>query len=289
MNPPRILLTGCFEPRGAEFGDAAVSLSNPYARAIVEAGGLPLLLPFAGNADLLPAYLEIADGVLLTGGEDIYPEFYTREVGLASAQRLRPGDLERDRLEIALVRAALDADKALLGICRGHQLLNVALGGTLIVDIETELPGAVSHRDPEQGCGLTHEVTVEPGSLVAELLGTNTVVNSSHHQAVLEPAAGLRATARTADGIVEVMEGDDRGAFLFSVQFHPERHRKQNPAYLEVFRRFVAAAQSTPMNPPINARQPDGREGSHDPAAQRASVSAGTPESRHQSPASGTI
>lgn len=241
---PRILLSGCFEARGAEFGDASVSLSNPYARAVAEANGLPLVLPFAGGGVSISEYVDVADGVLLTGGEDIYPEHYASDVSLASAQRLRPGDLERDRLELDLVKAAIAAGRPLLGICRGHQLLNVALGGRLIVDVESELPDGVPHRDAELGCGLTHELSVEPGSLAEEMLGANTTVNSSHHQAVAEPASGLRATARTSDGIVEIMEGENGDAFLLSVQFHPERFRKQNAAYAEVFRRFVAACRS---------------------------------------------
>lgn len=241
MKRPRILLTGCFEARGAEFSDASVSLSNLYARAIVEAGGLPFLLPFPGRGVEASDYAELADGILLTGGEDIFPEHYAAEVPLASAQRLRPGDLERDQLEIGLVKAARALGKPLLGICRGHQLLNVAFGGRLIMDLESELPEAVPHRDPNLGCALTHELMVEGDSLAAELLGANAVVNSSHHQAVAEPAAGLRATARTSDGIVEVLEGVDDGPFLLTVQFHPERLRWQNPAYAGTFRRFVEA------------------------------------------------
>lgn len=247
MKPPRILLTGCFEARGAEFGDASISLSNPYARAIAEAGGVPLVLPFAGRNELVHEYVELADGIVLTGGEDIFPELYAEKVDLRSAQRLRPGDLERDRLEIDLAKAAIEAGKPLLGICRGHQLLNVALGGTLVVDVETELPDAICHRDPALSCALTHELIVESGTLAAELLGGNPVVNTSHHQAVLEPADGLRATARTSDGIVEIMESEESAAFLLSVQFHPERFRKQNPAYLEIFRRFVAASRESTL------------------------------------------
>ena len=235
-------MTGCFEARGAEFSDASVSLSNPYARAVAEAGGLPLVLPFTGDADLLGEYLDLADGVLLTGGEDIYPELYTRSAPLASAQRLRPGDLERDRMEIALVQAACSDGIPLLGICRGHQLLNVALGGGLVMDIESELPEAQPHRDPELGCGLTHELRLEPGSLAEGWFGGNPVVNSSHHQAVLDPVAGLRAIARTRDGIVEMMEGTTGGSFLLSVQFHPERFRRQNEGYRALFYRLVEEA-----------------------------------------------
>jgi putative glutamine amidotransferase len=241
---PLILVSGCYDSRGSEFGDASLSLSNCYAAAVVAAGGLPIVLPVSGRPKEATDYVSRVDGILLTGGEDLYPEQYCSELPLAVAESIRPGSRNRDELEIAVAREAIAGRKPLLAICRGHQLLNVAFGGRLVADIPLEMPAAICHRDGELGCRLTHEITVESGSVAAELFGRVKVkVNSSHHQAVATAADGLLATAHTADGVVEVMELPDHGLpFGVSVQFHPERNQDQNPGYRFLFQRFVRAS-----------------------------------------------
>lgn len=242
---PIILVTGCYESRGSEFGDASLSLSNRYCEAVVEGGGLPIAFPVSGRTKDVGDYVGLSAGILLTGGEDIYPENYCEELPLAVAETVRPGSRRRDELEIALVHETLKQRKPLLAICRGHQILNVAMGGELIADLELEKPDAIEHRNGELGCRLTHVLDIESDSVAAELLGrTDVKVNSSHHQAVLQPAAGLRATARTSDSIVEVMEFSETGRLPFgvSVQFHPERFQDQNPGYRRLFERLVTTA-----------------------------------------------
>lgn len=243
---PLILVTGCYDSRGSEFGDASLSLSNRYSEAVIEVGGLPIAFPVSGRMKDVPDYVSLAAGILITGGEDIYPEKYCSDLPLEVAETIRPGSRRRDELEIALVQETLRQRKPLFGICRGHQILNVAMGGKLIADLNLEMPDAIQHRDGEQGCRLMHQVQVAPDSVAAELLGrTEVMVNSSHHQAVVEVADGLRATALTSDGVVEVIEftEPERLPFGLSVQFHPERFQDQNPGYRRLFERFVIAAR----------------------------------------------
>lgn len=242
---PLILVSGCYDSRGSEFGDASLSLSNRYSECIIAAGGLPLVLPVSSRTKEVAEYVSRVDGVLLSGGEDIYPDRYCGELPLAVAGTVRPGSRTRDELEIATAIEVIARVKPLLAICRGHQVLNVALGGKLVSDIELEMPDAIRHFDEEQSARLTHLVTVERVSQAAELFGlSNVVVNSTHHQAVVDVATGLRATARTSDGIVEVMElSNPGGAFGMSVQFHPERRQEQNQGYRRLFERFVTAAR----------------------------------------------
>ena len=244
---PLILLTGCYDSRGSEFGDASLSLSNCYPEAVIAAGGLPIAFPVSGRAKDIAQYVSLVAGVLITGGEDIYPEKYCTDLPLEIAETIRPGSRRRDELEIALAHETLNQRKPLFAICRGHQLLNVAMGGGLMADLSLEMPDAIPHRNGEQGCRLMHPVNVEADSVAAELLGrTDMKVNSSHHQAVVDVADGLRATATTSDGVVEVMEftDADRLPFGLSVQFHPERFQEQNPGYRRLFERFVIAASA---------------------------------------------
>ncbi|NDA67825.1 MAG: gamma-glutamyl-gamma-aminobutyrate hydrolase family protein, partial [Verrucomicrobia bacterium] len=149
---------------------------------------------------------------------------------------------QRDVLEFALVDEVFRQRKPLLCICRGHQMLNVALGGTLIVDIPTQLPGALAHKQVERKFELVHEVTFAVDSQIAALLGTiQSGTNSTHHQAVARVADALRVTGTTSDGVIETMELKDPSQlpFLQSVQFHPERLYDRHPHFAELFRDFI--------------------------------------------------
>lgn len=242
---PVILVTAAHDPRGTEFGDDSISLSNLYCRQLAVAGATPVIVPLTNGANDLDGYLRLAQGILITGGEDLFPDRYAPELPADVAATVKPGSRERDELEYSLIRAAAAKRIPFLGICRGHQAANVAFGGGLIADITTQMPDALPHRDAELGCGLTHAVRIESGSLLDEIFGPRErTVNSSHHQAVVEPAAGLRATARTEDGVVEALELADPAdhPFFLSVQFHPERTQKSNHAYQRLIGRFVEKA-----------------------------------------------
>ena len=242
---PLILVTPCQQAAGSEFADASISLSNRYTQAINDAGGVPLVLPVTATRDQIAELVRRADGVLLTGGEDIELKHYAPDTPPELAAKLGEVEPERDVLEFALVDEVFHQRKPLLCICRGHQMLNVALGGTLYVDIPSQLPGALAHKQTERKFELVHDVTLAPDSQLAAILGsTQTGTNSTHHQGIARVAAPLRVTGTTSDGVVESMELKDptQLPFLQSVQFHPERLYDRHPHFAQLFRAFVRAA-----------------------------------------------
>jgi putative glutamine amidotransferase len=246
--PPLILISPGIETRGFEFGDLSVSLSARYEDAVLTAGGLPLIAPSKADRALLAEAVRRADGLLLTGGDDIDPGLYDNALPPEVRQTVvqTPDGGARDERELILIREIFRQRKPLLAICRGHQLLNLAFGGSLIADIRLQVPGAVKHWGMDQAFHFKHDVTVKPGSLFAKICGKKKIgVNSTHHQAVAEPAGLFVATARSRDGIVEAMELKPEFAaqmpFLLSVQFHPERLTHKHARFRVIFKRFVAA------------------------------------------------
>lgn len=188
-----------------------------YFRSIQRAGGIPVMLPLCGPEDAAEILTHL-NGLLLTGGGDIDPDHYgeqpIRELGA-----IQP---ERDTTELALARAALAADLPILGICRGHQVLAVAGGGTMIQDIPHQWPDAIKHRQEAPRWYPSHAVSVTAGTLLERLLGGPALrVNSFHHQAVRTLPEGWVASAIAPDGIIEALEVPDR-RFALSVQWHPE-------------------------------------------------------------------
>jgi putative glutamine amidotransferase len=242
---PLILVTPCQQAAGTEFADASISLSNRYTQAINDAGGMPLVLPVTATREQVAELVSRADGVLLTGGEDIELKHYAPETPPELAAKLGEVEPQRDVLEFALVDEVFRQRKPLLCICRGHQMLNVALGGTLIVDLPTQRPDALAHKQVERKFELVHDVALAPDSQLAGILGTTQMgTNSTHHQAVARVAEPLRVTGTTSDGVVETMELKDpaRLPFLQSVQFHPERLYDRHPHFAQLFRAFIHAA-----------------------------------------------
>jgi len=188
------------------------------------------------------------DGVMLTGGDDINPGLYTRNLPRPVRRTVEPtpDGGGRDLRELMLLAETFRQRKPLLAICRGHQLLNIALGGGLVADIRRQVPGALNHQRMDKKDELVHEVALTSGSLLARIVRKRILgVNSSHHQAVLQPAEPLAAVARAQDGIVEAMElksdASPRMPFLLSVQFHPERLTERHAEHRAIFSRFVRA------------------------------------------------
>ena len=248
--PPLIIVTPSIEKRGAEFHDLSLSLSLKYENAVLQAGGLPVTTPATDDRRMLAEVVRRADGVLLTGGDDIHPDLYDRHLPRAVRKTIgtTPDGGRRDRCELILIDETFRQRKPLLAICRGHQLLNIALGGRLIADIRRQVPGALNHQHLDKPGELVHEVPLTTGSLLAKIARKRILgVNSSHHQGVLEPAEPLVAVARTHDGIVEAMELKPEAArrmpFLLSVQFHPERLTERHAEHRAIFRRFVEACR----------------------------------------------
>jgi putative glutamine amidotransferase len=207
--------------------------SEAYVRAIRESGGIPVVLPnTGGNTDRVPEYLDRLDGLLMPGGADIPP----LEYGEAQHETVELLDDDRFQFEKVLIREWIEkTDKPLLGICLGSQWINVATGGTLIQDIPSERNA--NHRDTE------HPVALEPDSRLARILGSNEVqVNSFHHQAADTIGEGLRAVAKSPEGIVEATETTDPDRFLIGVQWHPEKMMPENGTQAKLLEAFIEAA-----------------------------------------------
>jgi putative glutamine amidotransferase len=247
---PVILIAPNTARQGEEFADASISLSNRYTDALIAAGGLPQVLPATTNRSVLAESVQRCDGVLLTGGDDIDPRRYLKELPEELANMVGPLEPERDEWEAALIAEVFQRRKPLLGICRGHQMLNVALGGTLLVDIATQVPGALNHRQMDRKAEPVHEVKIAPDSLLARVTGKQTLgVNSTHHQAIGTVAGALRVVAQSSDGVIEAVELKEPGRlpFLLTVQFHPERLIDSHPIFLQLFSSFVAACEPRPQ------------------------------------------
>lgn len=246
--PPLILVSPCIEMKGDEFGDVSISLSETYQMAVMGAGGVPVAMPATTSRELVAACVSRTDGVLLTGGEDINPALYTKRLSprLRRTVTVTPDGGARDLRELMLVDEVFRQRKPLLAICRGHQMLNVALGGTLVVDIRQQIPGALNHARPKRKNEIVHDAHLTPDALLAKITGKRTLgVNSTHHQAVARPAELLIITGRSDDGIIESMQLKPDAAhclpFLLSVQFHPERLVDRYPEHRAIFSAFTRA------------------------------------------------
>ena len=243
-----ILISPDVESEGKEFGDLSISLSAKYEQAVIFSGGVPLTMPATDSRDVVAECVRRSDGVLLTGGDDVNPSLYVNGLPEAVFRTvdLTPDGGRRDYRELLLIDEAFRQHKPLLAICRGQQILNVALGGTLVADIPSQMPNALEHRRTDKRGEIVHEVRLTGGSLLAKITGGQKLgVNSTHHQAVAQVAAPLRATAVSDDGVIEGLESKLGGAcwlpFLLSVQFHPERLMDRYPEHEAIFRVFTRA------------------------------------------------
>ena len=248
IRPPLILISPSLERKGDEFGDLSISLSETYQQAIMAAGGLPLALPALTSRELIAESVRRCDGVLLTGGEDVDPRLYGNGLPprLRGTVTVTPDGGARDWRELVLIDEVFRQRKPLLGICRGHQILNVALGGTLVADVLGQMPRAMNHRRMDQRSEIVHDVRLTPGSLLAKITDKQRLgVNSTHHQAVARVAAPLKVAAVSSDGIIESLELRPGAAqmlpFLLSVQFHPERLVDRYPEHQTIFQALTSA------------------------------------------------
>jgi putative glutamine amidotransferase len=213
-----------------------------YLDALTGAGAAPVLVPNLGDLELLRAVYERLDGLLLSGGVDIHPSYYGEPIHEKCGQI----SSERDETELPLTRWAIQDGKPVLAICRGIQVLNVALGGSLYQDIEAQVPGAEKHdwhATPSRD-HLAHSVTVAPETRLAGILSvTYLPVNSMHHQAIKDVAPGLAVVARAPDGIIEAVEAPDH-PFALGVQWHPEELATTDAHAQHLFEALVAACHT---------------------------------------------
>lgn len=225
-----------FERRNAS---TISGIGRSYLAAVEAAGGIPLLIHLTADQAVLDAHYQRCDGLVFCGGGDIAPVHYgqTPHPLLGAVEELR------DQVELHLARRAVADRKPVLGICRGIQLLNVALGGTLYQDINAELPGTLNHRESSQRndrAYLAHPLTLARDSWLAEILGATTIeVNTLHHQAVRDVAPGLRVVGHAPDGVIEAVEGEG-DTFIAGVQCHPEElWQSAEPRWKRLFTGFI--------------------------------------------------
>ena len=214
-------------------------VNEPYVKCIEAAGGTPFLLPALKDDSDIKGLLQYVDGILLPGGVDIDPAHFGEEP-LEGLGTIEP---EWDRLELTIAGLALDWGMPILGICRGIQVLNVAAGGSLYQDIPSQINGQhLQHSQQAPRWYPTHAISITPGSLLEQALGTEQArVNSFHHQAVKIPGAGLSITAKSRDGIIEGLESHSH-KFACGVQWHPELMVNHYPQQLELFRQLIGSA-----------------------------------------------
>ena len=210
------------------------TIPNSYIDAIERAGGTPVILPPTFQIDV-NQLLEAVDGLVLTGGVDVDPQIY----GEDSVPNMGRIDPKRDHFELEITRRALEIGKPILAICRGHQVLNVAAGGTLYQDIPSQVEGSIKHSGKAPLYYPSHKARVQEGSKLHGMFEKDELgVNSFHHQAVKDLGEGLVATAWAPDGVIEAMEFPGE-SFVLGVQWHPER--MIDGEMLKLFQSFIQA------------------------------------------------
>ena len=206
----------------------AATLSANYTNAVFRSGGIPLIFPTVVDSAMASILIHSVDGIIFSGGPDLAPSYYGETVWNETVEV----DTLRDVSDLLLMRAALASGKPVMAICRGEQLMNVVLGGTLVQDIPTQVDTMVKHSG-----GALHRIGVEKGSVLYELFGQDSLtVNSTHHQAVKTPAPGVRVTACADDGIIGAYEYGDQ---VIAFQFHPEGMARTDDAWLAPFQYFI--------------------------------------------------
>lgn len=214
-------------------------LNSLYAQAIVEAGGLPIILPVLQEKKLIEGLINGIKGLLLSGGVDVNPLLFKEE----PHPKMGRIDPYRDFFELEALQIALAQGKPCLGICRGCQVINVALGGTIIQDIPAEKPGTLKHYQEAPYWHPTHTIQIEEDSLLEGILkGRKRTVNSFHHQGVKDLGRDLKGSAYAPDGIIEAIE-HEKDLFIMGIQWHPEHLWQKEEASKALFQALVDRAK----------------------------------------------
>ncbi len=214
----------------------SIHLNQAYTLAIQNAGGIPIVIPISDQDDAKDL-VSICDGILLSGGEDVDPLTY----GANPEPEIGKTIIERDEIEKAIIEMAQNQSKPILGICRGIAMINAALGGSIIQDIEKLNPNALNHRQTAARSQPTHDIKVEPNSRLFEIVGEKEIqVNSMHHQAINKTPETLRIVANAPDGTIEAFELTDRNKpMLVAVQWHPEEMASHDPKMANLFKALI--------------------------------------------------
>lgn len=239
MNHPLIGLTASHDMK-----NGSIAMNPLYPNAVRRFGGLPVVLPLELTEAEADALTDTLDGILFTGGPDVHPFLFGEETlsGCGEVSVLR------DQIELALFRRMYDKKKPILGICRGAQFINVALGGSIYQDLASQFheEHPIAHRQPFPCVSPSHRVRLLPSTKLADLVGSSVIeVNSMHHQAVKTPAEGLTVSALAPGDLIEALEMPDY-PFLMGVQWHPEYLVGKYPHADRLFQTFVEACGAQP-------------------------------------------
>lgn len=233
-------------------------LDLAYAQSVEEAGGMPVYFPSLPSSGMFTEAMSMIDGLVLTGGADIHPSYYGEEI--TAPISLSPD--QRTDFDLGIFRSALNAGKAILAICHGMQIMNVALGGTLYQDVNNQLSGSILHREMEGKPPARHRVEVEPGSRLTNILGgmLEFEVCSTHHQGVKDLGKGLRISAKSPEGLVEGIELPGYPKVI-GIQWHPEKD-PGSEASRRLFSALVQMASPVSINEEtISKFEPPSRPG----------------------------
>lgn len=216
-------------------GKVRTFLNEDYTKSIELSGGIPVIIPPTDSVDVLNRYMDICDGFVIAGGKDIHPLLYNTQ----PSSNCTDFDKRVDEGHIKLINLAIEADKPILGICRGAQLINVACGGSLYQDIDEEVPFKTQgHRFTFIGSDEIHEINIEDDTILDTLFGNTICVNSIHHQSIKDLGKGLIISAVSNDGIIEGVEMPDK-TFVLGVQWHPEMMFITSDEMKSLFSSFV--------------------------------------------------
>ncbi|WP_339054246.1 gamma-glutamyl-gamma-aminobutyrate hydrolase family protein [Fusobacterium animalis] len=223
---------------GSFAGYKRAYVNKDYVDAVIRAGGVPLIIPFSTDKEVIISQAQLIDGLILSGGHDISPYNYGQE----PSQKIGETFPERDTYEIILLEESKKRNIPILGICRGFQLINVAAGGTLYQDLSL-IPGNIlKHNQVSNPTLKTHKVEIKENSFISSIFGKETMVNSFHHQVINKVANDFIVVAKASDGVVEAIEHKTY-KFLVAVQWHPEMLAVNCEKARELFSKFVEEAK----------------------------------------------
>lgn len=235
MKKPIIGITSSHEKENGLRNYHRTTVSIDYTKGVIEGGGIPIVIPTTGDIEIIKEQLNLIDGLILSGGPDINPIYYGEDfkekIGVISP--------ERDDNEIKILKEFLKTEKPILGICRGHQLLNVYFGGTLYQDLSYFEMEPLKHRQDLYPELEIHNVAIEKNSILEKLYGESIRTNSFHHQAINKLGEGFKVIARSSDGIVEAIEKIDH-KFCLGIQWHPEMMvARGNKDMIKIFKLLI--------------------------------------------------
>lgn len=211
-----------------------IQVNNTYVDAVIEGGGTPIVLPIVTDMDKIDNYLDLVDGLILTGGGDVSPLYYGEE----PIKEIGSICIDRDKMELELFKRAYERGIPALGICRGLQVINVALNGSIYQDIAVQLPYSIAHVCNDVLHGF-HTINILKDSILYEMFDKEKlVVNSQHHQSIKDVGENLRIAATTVDGIIESIESTNE-IFVLGVQFHPEAMIYNDKNFIKIFSYFI--------------------------------------------------